>query len=63
MIDWILKHRYPSVWADEPAPPLIGIPVSFLHSFPHAARAQIKNMRKVSIEIPGEETDKIAAAE
>jgi len=61
MIDWILKHRYPSVWADEPAPPLIGIPGSFLHSFPRAEGAQIKNMRKVAIEIPGEETDKIAA--
>ena len=61
MIDWILKNRYPSVWADEPAPPLIGIPESFLHSFPRAEGAQIKNMRKVAIEIPGEETDKIAA--
>jgi predicted amidohydrolase len=61
LIDWVLAHRYAPVSGDDPSPPLVGLPESFLHSFPRRDGALIANMRKVAIEIPGEETEKLAA--
>ena len=60
LIDWMCAHRMGPVMGKEPAPPLIGLPESFLHSFPRADGARIENMRKVAIEIPGEETGRLA---
>lgn len=61
LIDWVLGHRMGPVMGQQATPSLFGLPESFLHSFPRSEGARIENMRKVAIEIPGEETDKIAA--
>jgi beta-ureidopropionase len=60
LIDWVCAYRYAPVLGDNPMPALIGLPESFLHSFPRADGALVSNMRKVAIEIPGEETERLA---
>jgi predicted amidohydrolase len=61
MLDWVLGHRMGPVMGVQSTPSLVGLPESFLHAFPRSDGARIENMRKVAIEIPGEETEKLAA--
>lgn len=59
MIDWAGHGQRTS--SSGSLPQLIGLPESFLHSFPRARKANIEDMRKVCIDIPGEETEILAA--
>lgn len=60
LIDWAAVHRRPSGEASGNHPILIGLPESFLHAFPRAEGAQLQNMLKVALEIPGDETELLA---
>jgi len=59
LIDWAAAYRYGAIQATG-NPILIGLPESFLHGFPRSDGAQLANMLKVAIEIPGEETERLA---
>ncbi len=59
LIDWVAAYRRGTAEASG-NPILIGLPESFLHAFPRSEGAQLENMLKVAIEIPGEETELLA---
>lgn len=57
LVDWAARFRYPGL---VDMPKLVVLPESFLHAFPRSEGAQVKNMMKVGISIPGEETEVLA---
>ena len=57
LVDWAARNRYPGL---VDVPKIIVLPESFLHAFPRSEGAQVKNMLKVGISIPGEETEVLA---
>ena len=59
LIDWAAAHRF-GPGTRSPYPILIGLPESFLHGFPRADGAQLENMLKVAVEMPGEEIELLA---
>lgn len=54
LIDWAVNYRF---GGSTESIKVIGLPESFLHSFPRAAGAKVKDMLRVAIKVPGPETD------
>ena len=59
LIDWAAAHRF-GPGTRSPHTILVGLPESFIHAFPRADGAQLENMLKVAVDMPGEETELIA---
>lgn len=56
LIDWVGRENHR--WSGGPI--LMCLPESFLHGFPRAAGAQLNDILKMAIKIPGDETDILA---
>ncbi len=56
MIDWSARE----LQRTQATTMLVGLPESFLHSFPRAGGGIVKDLLKICIRIPGDETEKLA---
>ena len=56
LIDWSARE----LQRTQATTMLVGLPESFLHSFPRAANGAIRDLIKICIRIPGEETEQLA---
>ncbi len=57
LIDWAVNYRY---GGNTTSIKVIGLPESFLHSFPRATGARVKDMLKIAIKVPGPEIELLA---